>query len=206
MTISPLGSAPTNALYFTKTTSQSTTSDQSTRDDAVKVVLSSAARLSIKLDERVQERSTALLDTLPDDVFNTQTMIDRADTAVKALMRDLGIPSNTPVEIEVAADGSISAAMDHPGQAYFTEALNTDRDTSNALTGATNAVQIQAHAQVVEQARTSAQATPANADSVYAQALGMVDDMKQWGAEFAFSDGPVHVAHVKSDGTLIEAV
>ena len=81
--------------------------------DAVTVTLSPAAESAQKLGS-----------VIPRFTIDPEFHMQRAEVALKDLMARLGIPESTEIQIEVQADGDISATGDHPLVSQIEETLN----------------------------------------------------------------------------------
>ena len=144
-----------------------------------------------------------LLASLPSLTFDPKVHMANAETRLKELMSELGIPPNTDVDIHMSNSGQFTVEGDHKKLAELEKMLNdgSELELRNSLTAAHNASTIQRIAAASQRTQQQVQANPGNTEALWNQMLAEADRIKNQSADFRFSSGTLSGA--SSDGTAI---
>ncbi|MEH6405068.1 MAG: hypothetical protein V7750_16950 [Sneathiella sp.] len=137
-----------------------------------------------------------------DPVFH----MDKAETRLKELMAELGMPENTEVKITTNSDGSFEVEGDHALTAVIEEKLNdgTERVLSNALKAAHTGTVIQRIAAAVEMASNAAAKDPMNSDAYYNWVRDTVNpSATSMAFEVNFANGTLSGSLLNSEGQKV---
>lgn len=191
-----------NALYVTQMASRN-------YDAAVKVPENSNQieddAVVVDVSENAQTANRLLRDLAPLDA-NPAPHLKAAETRLKELMQDLGIPETTKVNISVTKEGTFTVEGEHPLFSQIEEKLNdgSERELSNSLKGAHNGSIMMRIGTAIELAMQGADANSNMTDTYYswvkntvaAQAISM-------GYEATFNGGTLSGTLIDSKGVAV---
>jgi|GEM_PF-2496705 len=132
--------------------------------------------------------------------------LQKAETRLKELMAELGMPENSEIKITTNSDGSLVVEGDHALTAVIEERLNdgTERELSNALISAHTGTVIQRIAAAVEMASAAAEKDPQNADTYYNWVRDTVNpSATSMGFEVNFTNGTISGSLLNSQGQKV---
>jgi hypothetical protein len=144
-------------------------------------------------------RGGRLLAEFPPLILDPATHLKKANEALKQAMVEMGIPENTPIEIEVSSSGRVTVDMDHEKAGELEKALNPEpgegkpgtavSELRNSMVGASVASVIGRVAAAASMAQEAADKNPANLEQYYAWAKTKADEAKSMSYRASFNEG-----------------
>lgn len=136
------------------------------------------------------KKAAGLLASLPPMSIDPARHIERAESQLKQIMAELGIPASTSVKIHSKGDGSFRLTADHPKAAELETMINNGaaRELRNSLIGAHNGAVLQRTSRAMSMAMKGLAQNPAMGDRYYAWVKGIVDEAMAMGFAFSYSD------------------
>ena len=175
---------PTSSTTQANLTAASTTAT----DDATTLDLSPGAQL---------------LASLPSFSLDPKVHMANAEKRLGELMRQMGIPPDTDIDINVSSSGQITVSGDNDKLAELQTMLNdgTEMDLRNSLIATQTCATIQRIAAATQETQAKVEANPADIEALWNQMLADAEGIKSQSVDFSFSGGSL--TGTFSDGTAI---
>ncbi len=162
--------------------------------DAVVVELSDNAKKAKKL-----------LGDLPPLILNQTANLEKAETHLKELMKALGIPENTKIDIQSDNAGNFAVTGDHPLVTEIEKQINdgTDRELRNALVGAHTGAVLERIGAATEMAMKGADENPRMTDTYYGWILTVAKSAQSMDYSVSLDQGTISGTLVNSSGKAV---
>lgn len=181
------------------TTSQTTPGSQGSHESSV------VSNTSISQAGKTTQLALA---DLPPLILDPKVHMQNAETRLKEIMSEMGIPASTDIDISVSSAGYISVKGDNEQLARLEEMLNSgeEKDLRNSLIGAHTGNIIQRIAAASSMAAEGAEAQPTMADHYFNWVLNIADEAKASSFKVSFTDGKLSGNLLGANGEAMLAV
>ena len=145
------------------------------------------------------QKAAGLLASLPPLSLDPALHIKEAQSHLKQIMSELGIPASTDLKIHSTGDGSFRVEADHPKAAELETMINdgTAKDLRNSLVGAHNGTVVQRIAKAMATAMKGTEQNPGKSEQYSAWVQGIASEAMSMRFEFSYSGD-------KMTGTLLK--
>ena len=160
----------------TARSSDTTGVDAATSGDATEVDLSPGGKL---------------LASLPPLILDPKVHMANAQKRLAEVMQQLGIPSDTKIDIKLSSSGQFTVTGDNEKLSELQDMLNdgTERELRNSLIGAHTGSIIQSIAAASQKTQQKVEANPQSAEMLWNQMLAEADRIKSRSMSFSWSGG-----------------
>jgi len=157
---------------------------------------SPAVEVSISREGR---KAAGLLASLPPLSLDPALHIKEAQSHLKQIMSELGIPASTDLKIHSKGDGTFRVEADHPKAAELESMINdgTAMDLRNSLIGAHNGTVMQRIAKAMATAMKGTEQSPGKSEQYSSWVQGIANEAMSMQFEFSYSGD-------KMTGTLLK--
>lgn len=144
------------------------------------------------------------LPQIPQWMGSYEETLRRSETALKVAMRQLGIPTDTPMSLDAnRPDGRVTVEGDFPGRSELENLINHHPDLRNVLVATvSNAILARICAEM-EKATAAAQACPANAGRYNLWLIDVVRQVEHMDFRLQYADGRLDAEIRMPDGRRI---
>ena len=192
-----IGSATSAARNAYATTTATTSTSKANNSPAQ--TETGASRDAVKVD---LSPGGLLLSDLP-IILDPKVHMANAQTRLKELMSEMGIPPNTKIDIHLSNSGQFTIEGDNEKLAELQDRLNdgSEMELRNSLVGAQSSTIIQQIAAASQRTQHQVEANPQNTEALWNAMLADAERIKALDVDFAFSGGTL--AGTLADGSTV---
>jgi len=136
-------------------------------------------------------------------ILDPKVHMANAQTRLKELMSEMGIPPGTEIDIHLSKSGQFTIEGDNEKLAELQDRLNdgSEMELRNSLVGAQSCTIIQRIAAASQRTQRQVEVNPQNTEALWNAMLAEADRIKALDVDFTFSGGAL--AGTLTDGTAV---